>query len=85
MVCQLTSNMCGQMQICRNKKHCVAKTVKYTRTNTGKCELFMKNALEVPQGGIITYQDLTPTAQNSLKVLENKVLRCSLEIISILS
>lgn len=48
MVCQLTSDVCGQMQICRNKKCCVAKAVKYTRTNTGKCELFMKNVLEVP-------------------------------------
>lgn len=38
----------GQMQICTNKERCVAKTVKYTRTNTGKCELFMKNVLEVP-------------------------------------
>jgi len=47
MVCQLTSNVRGQMQICRNKKHCVAKTVKYIRNNMGKCELFMKNVLEV--------------------------------------
>lgn len=48
MVCQLTSNVCARMQMCRNKKCCVAKTVKYTRTNTDKCELFMKNVLEVP-------------------------------------
>lgn len=48
MVCQLISNVCGQMQICRNKKHRVAKTAKYTRTNMGKCELFMKNVLEMP-------------------------------------
>lgn len=39
---------CGQMQICTNKERCAAETVKYTRTNTGKCELLMKNVLEVP-------------------------------------
>jgi len=61
VVCQLISNVCGQMQICRNRKHCVAKTVKHIKVNRGKCELLMKNVLEVPEGGIITYKDLTPT------------------------
>lgn len=85
MVCQLVSNVCGQMQICRNKKHRVAKTVKYTRINMGKCELLTKNVLELPQGGIITQKDLTPTTQKGVEVLENEVLNCSLEIMSILT